>query len=161
MANEPAPEPSDSSPRVDPRAVLQGAAGTDLARIAPGRTWALRQPGPRPSAPAPDARQALLTAGGAILDTGASVDAWTDATHAPVWVHVDDPLAGIDPADFLAQRRLHGGAGALLWAAPAQCPSAPRRTPSLVLLEDRAAWRTSCRTTWRTARRSTTGGTSS
>ena len=53
----------------------------------------------------------------AILDTGANVDAWTDATHAPVWVHVDDPPAGIDPADFLAQRRLHGGVGALLWAA--------------------------------------------
>ena len=113
MANEPAPEPSDSPRRVDPQAALQGAAGTDLARIVPGRTWAWQWPGPQPTAPAPDARQALLHAGAAILDTGANVDV------LPVDVGADAPA----DAAYLAGRNqrprgLRQQAGALLWAAP-------------------------------------------
>ena len=118
MANEPAPEPSDSPRRVDPQAVLQGAAGTDLARIAPGRTWAWEWPGPQPTAPVPharhvglpDARQALRPAP-FIVDSGASVDV------APGG-YIDDPLVpGADVSGaFLAApvtaqlalaRRLH------------------------------------------------------
>ena len=131
MAVEPAPEPSDSPRRVDPQAALQGAAGTDLARIQPGRSWAWPWPGPRPTAPAPDARQALLHAG-VPLDTGASFDvppvAWVDATHVPgadvAGAFLAAPVGANGPADaaFLAGRNqrprgLRQQAGALLWAA--------------------------------------------